>query len=214
MLTALCLTLSLAVSAPTAEAALAQIVPASSRELVDRVRLPGLPRPGPEVDFIATPAPGSSPEVVVAELVARHRGRVVYARRVTIPVRTTLRVPVPRRTIDRGHVLRRSDFEITEAHVPSPKLVVTDLQALLGCEVRRPLAAGHPVPRRSVDSEKLVKRGDMVKVTVAAGGFRVVMEGRALEPGAKGEVVRVVNGQSNQIVEAHVVGARTLEVRP
>jgi flagella basal body P-ring formation protein FlgA len=121
---------------------------------------------------------------------------------------------VPRRTIDRGHVLRRSDLRLAEVHVPSPKLVVTDLQTLLGREVRRPLTAGHPVPRRSVDSEKLVKRGDTVKVTVSTGGFRVVMEGRALEPGAEGEIVRIVNAQSSEIVEARVVGPRSLEVRP
>lgn len=212
MVKASCLLAFLATTAPTPEAALAEVVPPSSHEVIEHVRIPGLPQAGPGITFEAARTPGTDADMVSAELVARHHGRVIFTRRLVIPLRTTLTMPVPRRTLTRGHVLRESDFTLQVVHVPSPKLVVAELNALVGREVRRPLVAGQPVPRRSIEEERLVKRGEVVKVVVSAGGFRIEMEGRALEPGSEGELVRVVNAQSNQIVAARVVGPRSLEV--
>lgn len=204
--------LALALAAPTPEAALAEILPKASNGLVQRLGLPGLPRPGPGVSFAATPAAGSTAELLIADLVARRDGAVIYARRVTVPLRTRLRVPVPTRHLPRGTIVGPDDFALREVHVPSPALVVTEPASLIGREVRRPLTAGRPVPRRSVEDEKIVGRGDQVQVAFVAPGFRIEMEARALEPGAIGDVVRVINSRSNEIVSARVVDRGKLEV--
>lgn len=202
----------LAVAAPTPSKALSDILPAEQHGVVAGLRLPGMPRPGPGMSFHAKKAPGSSARVLVAELTARLRGEVLFVRRVSIPLRTRIEVPVATRDIARGTVLSEGHFDLRRAHVPSPPLVVQSMDELLGREARRPIEAGQPVPRRSVEPRAIVERGDTVDVTFLGHGFRITMKARALEAGAQGDEIRVINAQSNAVVMARVVGPDRLEV--
>jgi len=60
----------------------------------------------------------------------------------------------------------------------------------------------------------LVKKGDMVNLVVEEANLRVVMRGRALESGKKGEMVQVLNISSFKKVKGEIVAPFTVKVNP
>lgn len=70
----------------------------------------------------------------------------------------------------------------------------------------RPTAGG--VMRPGVDAgEDVIRRGEMISLSYTAPGVQLTMRARALENGAVGETIRLLNVESNREVEAVVTGA-------
>ncbi len=52
----------------------------------------------------------------------------------------------------------------------------------------------------------------MVTMTLETGQMQLTAQGRALDNGAAGDVVRIMNTSSNQVIEGVVQGLRTVSV--
>ena len=61
-------------------------------------------------------------------------------------------------------------------------------------------------------SPPLVRRGDIVKIVANAGPMTITATGMVKQQGGKGEMVRVVNTDSNRIITARVTGPGAVEV--
>lgn len=61
-------------------------------------------------------------------------------------------------------------------------------------------------------SPPLVRRGDIVKIVANSGPMIITATGMVKQQGCKGEMVRVVNTDSNRIITARVTGPGTVEV--
>ncbi len=61
-------------------------------------------------------------------------------------------------------------------------------------------------------SPPLVRRGDIVKIVANSGPMIITATGMVKEQGCKGEMVRVVNTDSNRIITARVTGPGAVEV--
>jgi flagella basal body P-ring formation protein FlgA len=61
-------------------------------------------------------------------------------------------------------------------------------------------------------SPPLVRRGDIVKIVASSGSMIITATGMVKQQGCKGEMVRVVNTDSNRIVTARVTGPGAVEV--
>ncbi len=61
-------------------------------------------------------------------------------------------------------------------------------------------------------SPPLVRRGDIVKIVANAGPMIITATGMVKQQGCKGEMVRVVNTDSNRIITARVTGPGAVEV--
>jgi len=61
-------------------------------------------------------------------------------------------------------------------------------------------------------SPPLVRRGDIVKIIANAGPMIITATGMVKQQGCKGEMVRVVNTDSNRIITARVTGPGAVEV--
>lgn len=72
--------------------------------------------------------------------------------------------------------------------------------------LRRPIAPGTILTRHLLEPQKLVLRGQRVRVTAGSGRFQVTSEGEALADAAAGERVRVRNLRSRQVIEGTVEG--------
>lgn len=92
-----------------------------------------------------------------------------------------------------------------------PRGTLRDPQAAIGQEARRPLAAGRPLQAHQLRAPRLVDRGDRVTLEARGQGFRVTREAEALDPGGRGERIRV-RLEDRRIVEARVIGPRRLVV--
>jgi flagella basal body P-ring formation protein FlgA len=61
-------------------------------------------------------------------------------------------------------------------------------------------------------SPPLVRRGDIVKIVANSGPMVITATGVVKQQGGKGEMVRVVNTDSNRIITARVTGPGAVEV--
>ncbi|MBB3182881.1 flagella basal body P-ring formation protein FlgA [Halomonas fontilapidosi] len=92
-----------------------------------------------------------------------------------------------------------------------PRQSILDPDEAIGQEATRPLAAGMTLQDHHLRPRQLVKRGQRVVIEAQGSGFRIAREAEALEPGGKGEYVRV-RLPDREILEARVVDQGRLTV--
>ncbi len=116
-------------------------------------------------------------------------------------------VPVLTRDIATGEVLSADD--LTEATVTAtlPSNTAESTDQLIGMAARKPLRAGRPVSLSEVRRPILVAKGSLLTVRVSMPGIELSTTAKAIEQGAMGEVIRVMNLTSNRVVQAVISGA-------
>ena len=89
-----------------------------------------------------------------------------------------------------------------------------DSRGVIGQAVRRPIRAGSAVSLADLASPKVIKKDDMVQVAYAAGGIKLVLQGKALGSASMGETVDVLNPTSKKTIQAVAVGPDEAVVGP
>ncbi|HZD25757.1 MAG TPA: flagellar basal body P-ring formation chaperone FlgA [Alphaproteobacteria bacterium] len=134
---------------------------------------------------------------------------VVYGR-----VETVLELPVPVRTIPRGATIGAKDVEPREIRFSgAPNNVVSDDAQLVGMAARRVLRAGQPVRANELTAPIMVAKGSLVTLALHAPGIALSSTARALEDGARGDSIRLMNVRSKRTVEGTVVSPELVEVQ-
>lgn len=107
---------------------------------------------------------------------------------------------------------------ITDAHITVGQRDITSIADpvvaavdAVGQTSRRSLRAGDVLRNSSLTAPVLVKRGDAVVMIARIEGIEVSTAGEALDPGARGALVRVKNSTSGQTVRMRVVAPGTVE---
>jgi flagella basal body P-ring formation protein FlgA len=133
----------------------------------------------------------------------------------TVSGRITVRhnVPVLARRLEAGTQIGAADIDWLS--VPSDRMsgIVTEAENLIGHELRRDTDAGQPVSERDVGSPRFVVRGTLVTMKIETPVMMVTAQGRALQDGKLGDVVRVTNTQSNRTVEGTVESAGVVRIQ-
>jgi flagella basal body P-ring formation protein FlgA len=60
---------------------------------------------------------------------------------------------------------------------------------------------------------EIVQRNEAVTIVYEAPGLVLTMRGKALDPGAEGDVISVLNSQSNRTVQGTIAGPARVLVR-
>jgi len=124
-------------------------------------------------------------------------------------------IPVPAQRISRGDRIRARDLRMVERRRDRlPRDAVVSKELLVGMEAGRSLSQDRVVRRNDVRKPVLVTKNNAVTIKLKTDTMRLTATGRALEDGARGEMVRVVNTTSKNTVTGRVTGAETVSVRP
>ncbi len=119
----------------------------------------------------------------------------------------TVEVATAARTIERGVILKDADL-IMERRARSEvgRDVITSPAQAVGLAPRGGLQAGRPI--RSVELMKpdLVQRNETVTLVYEVPGVVLTVRGKAVEGGAEGDVVNVLNEQSKRTLQGIIVG--------
>ncbi len=116
---------------------------------------------------------------------------------------------VATRPIPAGTVLSIEDMAVVSAKIPGA-LTAADLA--LGQEARRAIAAGRPIMADDIAPPARVERNQIVPLHYAAGTLSIVTEGRALDQGAEGQVIAVMNLSSRSRVTGRVMADGSVHV--
>lgn len=137
------------------------------------------------------------------------------SREVTGRIHELVQVPALHDTRRAGDVISADDIEMIDMRrADVTATMITDAASLVGRSPRRPLAALRPLSAGDVRAPIVVKKGDLVTMTLKNAAINLTAQGKALESGAAGDPVRVMNNASKQVVDAVVTGAQSVTVRP
>ena len=111
-----------------------------------------------------------------------------------------------------GDIVRSDDVEIKPLAQPAPDALPVD-RDLVGLEVKRRVYGGHPVGSHDVGPPTIVKVGTPVEVRWQYGTLSLTLRGSALESGAVGDEIRVLNPSSSRTIRGTVLEDGTVAVR-
>ncbi|RMH55211.1 MAG: flagella basal body P-ring formation protein FlgA [Candidatus Hydrogenedentota bacterium] len=132
-----------------------------------------------------------------------------------VPVHATriVNVVVPVHPIAKGARIEAADVRVERRDGFSlPRDAVHDSAEVVGRIARRLLLEGKPLTSSAIERERLVRRGDKVRLVARFGGIEVTAEGTAFENGGLGESIRVRNKESKKIIIGRVSGPREVLV--
>ncbi len=122
-------------------------------------------------------------------------------------------IPVLTGRMTRGEVIAETDIEWTRINAGRLNgTVILDAERLIGMSPRRLLQPGVPVRSSDVVEPVIVSKGSLVTIAVRTDLMTLTARGRAIEDGAHGKAIRVMNVQSKKVVEAVVVDAGSVVV--
>lgn len=149
-----------------------------------------------------------------AVLVAPSKEEPLQTLQVSGAIHRMIDVPVLTDTMRNGSVIGVRDIEtisIREDEVRHDMVLSAD--ELIGLTPRRVVLPGKVIKVNDLEQPLVVERGDLVTMIFNDGGMRLTAKGKALENGAKGDLVRVSNSASSRTVEAIVTAEREVLVK-
>jgi len=127
----------------------------------------------------------------------------------------TIELPVAVARLAVGSVLRAEDIHIARVHTSLVRGEVVHRAAdAIGMQVKRQLAAGRPLAISELSRPAMVQKRASVMMLLDSTGIRLTAQGQALDAGALGERIRVLNPVSRAVIEAEVVGPDRVRVTP
>ena len=108
--------------------------------------------------------------------------------------------------IARGELIRQADILIERR----PKADLTDgaldnVSDIVGLAARRPLNAGQMLRKADLMKPEIVRQNEPVTLDYEMPGILLTVRGKAVNSGSEGDIVNVINLQSNRTIQGTVV---------
>lgn len=122
-------------------------------------------------------------------------------------------VPVLKEQLQKGALITAEDLDYVDVRNSDLSAnVLVSADQLIGMSPRRGLAALKPIAASDVSSPVVVKKGETVTMVLQNSEMTLTTQGKALESGAVGETVRIINPSSGQSVEGIVTAVKTVSI--
>jgi flagella basal body P-ring formation protein FlgA len=122
-------------------------------------------------------------------------------------------VPVLARDVAPGDVVRAQDVQWIR--LPSDRVsnnIVTTEAGLVGMSPRYPVRTGEPLRMSDMQPPVVVAKGATVDMNYVSGALTLLARGRALQSGAVGDTIDIVNPRSNRTVQGIVEGPNVVRI--
>lgn len=122
-------------------------------------------------------------------------------------------VVVVNRPLGRQQTVTAADLNLERRDLADlPSDAVRRVADVIGNRTTRMIYPGTVMQTGMITLPPLVRRGDIVKIIASKGPMTITATGMVKQQGAKGDLVRVVNTDSNRIVTARVTGPGAVAV--
>lgn len=153
-------------------------------------------------------------DIFSATLASPNAANPVKTINVTGLIEKMTEVPVLKSVLKNGDIIGSADIEWVS--VPARNMVrdtIIDADKLMGKTPLRMVDAGVPIRARDVMSPQLISRGDDVMINFVSSSMQLSAKGKAMQNGAEGDVIRVMNLSSNQPLQAEITGYKIVKVQ-
>jgi flagellar basal body P-ring formation protein FlgA len=119
----------------------------------------------------------------------------------------TVEVATVARTIERGAVLK--DADVVFERRPRARVgrdIITDRTRVIGLAARNTLRPGRLLRADLLTKPEAIKRNEMVTLVYQVPGISLTVRGKAVESGAEGDTISVLNEQSKRKLQGIIVG--------
>lgn len=147
------------------------------------------------------------------DAIAEIPGAPQTRRRLTGSAVATANVVVLTRAMARGDIIAAND--LTMQRIPRGQLsgdTITETSQAVGRAARGALTNNHPLRTSDVMRPEIVRRNESVALVYQVPGITLSVRGKAVDSGAEGDMIDVVNVQSNRTVRGTVVGPGQVSV--
>ncbi len=131
-------------------------------------------------------------------------GMLIRSVNVAVRVSALFEIVVAARPIARGEMLTPAAIRKERREVGLAQETLRDPEAVEGWRALRAIAPGEPILATLLELPPLVRRGEMVQLTIEGRGLRAIARGEAREDGKAGQVIRVRNLASGRDVYGQV----------
>ncbi len=122
-------------------------------------------------------------------------------------------LPVATRRLSPGDIVAPGDIHIARLRAGAVRGEMAQVAAqVVGMALRHPVGPGAPLPLADLGRPMMVQKGEPVQMQLDTPGLSLSAQGVAMDGGATGEHVRVLNVQSRAIVDAEVSGTGRVRV--
>lgn len=150
-----------------------------------------------------------------AQLALTGEGMALQRLRVSGGAQEMLLLPVATRRLNAGSVVQGDDIRMARVRAAIANTGVARAPAeAVGQTLRRQLAPGQPLLLGDLGRTAAIQKGARVTLRLRAAGLNLSATGQALEAGAVGEHIRILNTTSRAIVEGEIIGPDEVRVLP
>lgn len=124
-----------------------------------------------------------------------------------------VKIPVLRNTLKNGDIIGKNDIEmidVLQKDVQRDYVIKED--AMNGMTPRRMVVAGKPIRDMELENPQIVGRGAAVTLVYKSGPMTLSARGKSMQGGARGDMVRVVNMNSNRSLEGIITAENEVTV--
>lgn len=138
-------------------------------------------------------------------LIFRVDGKVKANLALRIELQALAPVAVAASSLPRGAVLSPKDVRLVEKDITGLREYYKVTETLLGKGLRRAVKSGEVIHEGMLATLPVVRRGELVTMTVRSGALVLTASGLALDNGGLGEAIRVRNNSSQKEVVGRIV---------
>ncbi len=115
------------------------------------------------------------------------------------------------RAVRRNAVIDFEDVDLRKIVITnSDQGLYSELESVVGMQATKNIGPLQPVQRGDLTNAVVLRRGDTVTIVYETSGFRVTARGQARQSGIQGQIIRVVNVESNRSVDCRVIDSETV----
>ncbi len=123
-------------------------------------------------------------------------------------------IVVAKRSIPRGNIIKESDLILIEQDTSRLNgAYLQEIMQAIGKKAKQTIRANTPLTQRVLIEPQAIKRGDPITIIAQSALLEIRAPGSALASGKIGDIIRVKNTKSQQIVEARIASNSTVTVQ-
>lgn len=140
-------------------------------------------------------------------------GSKPWSLHVPVTIRIYKKVLAATRTLSKGEVLAESDLKLIKHDISNLSYgYFEDVKVGTGMKVKRHVLADTVLTPSMLKKPQVIKRGQKVSILANSGRMQVRMMGKALNNGAIGDRIKVMNMKSRQKIEGVVTSPAEIKV--
>ncbi len=132
---------------------------------------------------------------------------------ISAKITSTQLVPIASCDIRRGDIITQSKITLKKVIVPANKPILKTENSIKGCVAITDIRKGQFFTTSNTKKRVLVKKGDIVKVTVVENSISINTVAKALRNGFDKDIIPIMYENSKKVITAKVIGNKQVLVQ-